>query len=58
MCVTRRTLKIPIIEESAKLKIAKNLAVSGKKVIICDTDEIITEVKKEYGNLFTYRSTT
>ena len=39
-----------------KLKIAKKLAVRGKKIIICDTDEIITEVKKEYGNLFTYQS--
>lgn len=48
--------QIPIIEESAKLKIAKKLAVRGKKIIICDTDEIITEVKKEYGNLFTYQS--
>ena len=27
-----------------------------KHIIICDTDEIITEVKKEYGNLFTYRT--
>ena len=48
--------KIPIIEESAKLKIAKKLALCGKHIIICDTDEIITEVKKEYGNLFTYRT--
>jgi len=48
--------KIPIIEESAKLKIAKKLALSGKNIIICDTDEIIIEVKKEYGNLFTYQS--
>ena len=47
--------KIPIIEESAKLKIAKTLVASGKKVIIEDTEEIINEVKKEYGNLFEYK---
>jgi len=45
---------IPMIEESAKLKIAKKIDKLGKQVIIRDTEEIITEVKKEYGNLFTY----
>lgn len=46
--------KIPIIEESAKLKMAKYISKMGKKVIIRDVEEIIMEVKKEYGNLFTY----
>ena len=46
--------KIPIIEESAKLKIAEYLANKNKKVIIKDIDDIIIEVKKEYGNLFSY----
>jgi nucleotide sugar dehydrogenase len=46
--------KIPIIEESAKLKIAKNLSKLGKTVIIRDVQDIIIEVKKEYGNLFNY----
>ena len=47
--------KIPIIEESAKLKIAEILAKKhGKTVIIRDVDCIIKEVKKEYGNLFQY----
>jgi nucleotide sugar dehydrogenase len=46
--------KIPIIEESAKLKIAKKLSLLGKKVIIKDCEEIILEVKKEYGILFDY----
>ena len=47
--------KIPIIEESAKLKIAKNLVEKGKTVIIKDFQEIIDEVKKEFGNLFSYQ---
>jgi len=47
---------IPLIEESAKLKIASIIAKSGKRVIIRDTGLIISEVKKEYGNLFTYEA--
>ena len=46
--------KIPIIEESAKLQIAKQLVENGKKVTIQDEIQIINEVKKEYGNLFNY----
>ena len=46
--------KIPIIEESAKLKIARNLVKAGKKVIIKDESHMIGEVIKEYGNLFEY----
>lgn len=46
--------KIPIIEESAKLKIAKKLVENGKKVIIKDEIQLINEVKKEYGNIFNY----
>jgi len=45
---------IPIIEESAKLKIANKLVKYGKNVIICDVIDIINEVKKEFGNRFTY----
>ena len=45
---------IPLIEESAKLKIAKILVENGKTVIIKDNELIINEVKKEYGNLFKY----
>ena len=45
---------IPIIEESAKLKIAKELVKAGKKVIINDKMNIINEVKKEFGNIFSY----
>ena len=45
---------IPIIEESAKLKIAYELVKRGKTVIIKDIPEIIYEVKKEYGLLFKY----
>ena len=50
----KETSKIPIIEESAKLKIAKNLVKLGKKVLIRDEIQLINEVKKEYGNLFRY----
>ena len=46
--------KIPIIEESAKLKIAKKLIKAGKRVIIKDEIHLINEVKKEYGNIFEY----
>jgi nucleotide sugar dehydrogenase len=46
--------KIPIIEESAKLKIAKKISKMGKLVLIRDIEDIILEVKKEYGNLFRY----
>lgn len=46
--------KIPIIEESAKLKIAKRLVEAGKKVTIKDELQLINEVKKEYGNIFNY----
>ena len=47
--------KIPIIEESAKLKIAKRLVEAGKVVTIKDEKHMIDEVKKEYGNLFKYK---
>jgi UDPglucose 6-dehydrogenase len=47
--------KIPIIEESAKLKIAKRLVDAGKVVTIKDEKHMIDEVKKEYGNLFNYQ---
>ena len=46
--------KIPIIEESAKLKIAEKLYKKGKKIIIKDEIQLINEVKKEYGNIFEY----
>jgi len=48
---------IPIIEESAKLKIAEILVKKYKKqVSIEDTSAIISEVKKEYGSLFQYET--
>jgi nucleotide sugar dehydrogenase len=47
--------KIPIIEESAKLKIAEILVKQyNKRVAIKDTPDIIKEVQKEYGKLFYY----
>ena len=47
---------VPIIEESAKLKIAKELVKRGKKVIIKDLPHMIRIVKMEYGNLFFYET--
>lgn len=47
--------KVPIIEESAKLKVAKLLVDNGKKVIIEDEIGLVNEVKKEFGNIFEYR---
>jgi nucleotide sugar dehydrogenase len=47
--------KIPIIEESAKLKIAELLVKHyNKSVTIKDVVPIINEVKKEFGSLFSY----
>ena len=49
--------KLPIIEESAKLKIAELLVKKyGKSVIIRDIEPIINEVKNKYGKLFDYIS--
>jgi hypothetical protein len=50
----KENAKIPMIEESAKLKIAKKLTSFGKKVVIKDCEPIILEVKKEFGILFDY----
>ena len=38
--------KIPIIEESAKLQIAKKLLENGKKVTIKDEIQLVNEVKR------------
>ena len=47
--------QIPLIEESAKLRIAEMLVKRyNKRVIIQDTPELVKEVQKEYGNLFSY----
>ena len=45
---------VPIIEESAKLKIGEELAKKGFKVIVIDIKPLIDCVKLEYGNLFEY----
>jgi len=47
--------KVPIVEESQRLKIAVNLARAGRKVTLVDYAAILNEVKKEYGGLFQYR---
>jgi nucleotide sugar dehydrogenase len=53
ICYKENSL-VPIIEESAKLKIAKQLHENKKHVIIKDIPELLLEVKKEYGNIFEY----
>ena len=50
-------VRIPIIEESAKLKITEILATKyNKRIIIRDTEQLVAEVKKEYGSLFEYET--
>lgn len=48
--------KIPIIEESATLKIAEICAKKcpSKQIVIRDVQGLINEAKKEYGNIFVY----
>jgi UDPglucose 6-dehydrogenase len=55
VCYKESKTVLPLIEESAKLKIAKKLKNLGKNVCIHDESEIIDEVKKEFGNLFEYK---
>lgn len=45
---------VPIIEESAKLKVAEFLARKGKKVVLKDKPHIIEVARQEYGSLFEY----
>jgi UDPglucose 6-dehydrogenase len=45
---------VPIIEESAKLKIAQLLAMKNRQVIIKDKEYMIELVKMKYGRLFDY----
>ncbi|HDY88774.1 MAG TPA: UDP-glucose/GDP-mannose dehydrogenase family protein [bacterium] len=53
--VTYKDGKVPIIEESQKLVVAAILAKSGKRVVIIDTEPVIQEVQKSFGNLFEYQ---
>ena len=52
----KKSSKIPLIEESARLKIAKKLVENGKKVIIKDEIQLVEEVRKEFGNIFKYQT--
>ncbi|HEV2916657.1 MAG TPA: nucleotide sugar dehydrogenase [Candidatus Babeliales bacterium] len=47
--------QVPIIEESQKLAVAATLARKGKNVLIVDTEPVIKEVQKSFGNLFEYQ---
>lgn len=49
---------VPIIEESAKLKMACQLVKLGKKVIIKDYAHILDQVKLHYGQMFDYEIKT
>ena len=46
---------VPIITASQKLVIAEKLARANKRVIISDRPEVLTNVFKEYGDLFQYK---
>ena len=54
----KENCEVPIIEESAKLKIAfelyKYYFKYNREIIIKDKKHLIDEVKKEYGNIFKY----
>lgn len=47
--------RVPIIEESQKLVIAKSLAENGVNVTVEDYPNILNNVMLEYGNLFKYK---
>ena len=53
-CGYKEPCAIPIIEESAKLKIAREIAKRGYTVIISDTKPMLDLVRQEYGNIFQY----
>jgi len=48
---------VPIIEESQKLEVAKLLKMSGKRVIIKDSQKVIKNVMLEFGSFFDYELT-
>lgn len=45
---------VPIIEESQKLLVAALVAQRGKKVTIADSQAVIEQVQKSFGDLFEY----
>ena len=47
---------IPFIQNSQKLRVAEILANKNKHVIIKDKPDVISEVKKQYGDLFHYET--
>jgi len=47
-------IKVPLIDASPKLAVAKRLAKAGRHVVICDRPDTVIEVMKEFGSLFTY----
>lgn len=45
---------VKILEESQKLAVAKIIATQGKKVIIIDCYEVVSQLKNTFGTLFEY----
>ncbi|MFA6066643.1 MAG: nucleotide sugar dehydrogenase [Candidatus Babeliaceae bacterium] len=51
----KNACNVPIIDESQKLVVAAALAQKGKKVVIIDTEPVIKEVQKVFGDMFEYQ---
>lgn len=47
---------VPMIEESQKLRVAELVADAGKKVVIVDVPEVLSQVQQEFGSHFKYRT--
>jgi hypothetical protein len=45
---------VPIIEESQKLFVARDLSKHGKRVVIRDKEIIVRQVQQQYGGIFEY----
>lgn len=50
----KENCQVPIIDESQKLLVASFLAKKGKKIIIKDRAEVISQVMQKYGQIFEY----
>jgi len=53
---------VPIIEESQKVEVARQVAVSllssgaNLRVVICDSVDVCREVRRQFGDLFEYEA--
>ena len=48
--------EVIILEESQKLAVAQEIAKQGKRVLIRDKKNVISEVQQKFGNLFEYQT--